>query len=85
MKYEKVTIDELKSLVAREEYYRFPDSTQTVCCLYLHNGFTVLGNSACLNLEDYDQTIGRQVAYDDAIDKMWQLQGYLRMASNPIR
>lgn len=81
MKYEKVTIEELKGLVVREEYYRFPDSTHTVCCLYLKNGFSVIGTAACLNPEDYDQTLGRQIAYDAAIDKMWALQGYARMSN----
>lgn len=79
MSYVQVTLDELKGLVVREEYHRFPDSTMTVCCLYLNNGFTVTGEAACLNMEDYDPAIGQRIAYDDALEKLWQLQGYARV------
>lgn len=48
----------------------------TVCCLTLKSGFAVIGESACINPDDFDQAIGREIARANAIDKLWQLEGY---------
>jgi hypothetical protein len=49
----------------------------TFCVLVLENGFTVTGESACASPENFDEQIGREIAYKDAIDKVWLLEGYL--------
>ena len=59
------------------EYHRFPGTTVTVCCLTLRNGFTVIGESACASPENFDEELGRKIAYDNARNKIWQLEGYL--------
>lgn len=71
-----LTKDRLKALVVKEYYYRIPDSTVTICALNLKNGFVVVGDSACIDPSKFDEEIGRQVAFDDAIDKLWGLEGY---------
>ncbi len=48
----------------------------TLCVLVLRNGFTVLGQSACASPERYNKEIGEQIAYEDAIKKIWVLMGY---------
>ena len=48
----------------------------TFCVLVLRNGFTVTGESACVSPENFDAEIGRNVARDNAIEKMWPLLGY---------
>ncbi len=48
----------------------------TFCVLVLRNGFTVTGESACASPENFDAEIGRKVARDNAIDKVWPLMGY---------
>lgn len=48
----------------------------TFCVLVLHNGFTVTGESACVSAVNFDAEIGRKVARDNAIDKLWPLMGY---------
>lgn len=53
-----------------------PLSLLTFCVLVLHNGFTVTGESACASPENFDSEIGRQVAYENAINKIWPLLGY---------
>lgn len=49
----------------------------TFCVLVLANGFTVTGESACASPENFDEEIGRKVARDNAVNKIWMLEGYL--------
>ena len=48
----------------------------TFCVLVLRNGFTVTGESACASPENFDVGIGRKIARDNAINKVWPLMGY---------
>lgn len=52
-------------------------SLLTFCILVLENGFTVTGESACASPENFNEEIGRNIAYENAIDKVWLLEGYL--------
>ncbi|UUN95054.1 hypothetical protein I9189_007705 [Acinetobacter bereziniae] len=56
---------------------QLPLQTLTFCVLTLENGFTVTGESACASLENFDPEIGRNIAYKNAREKIWQLEGYL--------
>ena len=49
----------------------------TFCVLVLQNGFTVTGESACASPENFDADIGRKIARNNAINKVWVLEGYL--------
>lgn len=48
----------------------------TFCVLILRNGFTVTGESACASPENFDADIGRQIALENAKQKLWPLMGY---------
>ncbi len=48
----------------------------TFCVLVLRNGFTVTGESACASPENFDAEIGRKIARENAINKVWPLMGY---------
>ena len=48
----------------------------TICVLVLRNGFTVMGESACVSPENFDADVGRRVARRNARDKVWPLMGY---------
>lgn len=48
----------------------------TFCVLVLRNGFTVTGESACASPENFDAEIGRKIARQNAISKVWPLMGY---------
>lgn len=56
-----------------------PDSLHllTFCVLVLKNGFTVTGESACASHENFDAEIGRKIARQNAVNKIWLLEGYL--------
>jgi len=49
----------------------------TICVLVLRNGFTVTGESACASPENFDAEIGRKIARENAVNKIWMLEGYL--------
>ena len=48
----------------------------TFCVLVLRNGFTVTGESTCASPENFDAEIGRKIARENAINKVWPLMGY---------
>ncbi len=48
----------------------------TFCVLVLNNGFTVTGESACASPENFDAEIGRKIARQTAVNKLWPLMGY---------
>lgn len=48
----------------------------TFCVLVLQNGFTVTGESACASPENFDAEIGRKIARENAVQKIWPLMGY---------
>lgn len=49
----------------------------TICVLVLKNGFTVTGESACASPENFDAAVGRKAARNNAVNKIWPLEGYL--------
>lgn len=53
-------------------------STQllTFCVIQLRNGFTVTGESACASPENFDAEVGRKIARQNAVQKIWPLMGY---------
>ena len=48
----------------------------TFCVLVLKNGFTVTGESACASPENFDAELGRRIARENAVQKLWPLMGY---------
>ncbi len=73
----RLTPAQIDDTIVGEDYYIFPESTITVCRLILRNGYSVLGESAAVSTDNFDQEIGRKVARDNARGKIWSLEGYL--------
>lgn len=71
----RVTIESMEAKVASAEYFR--SKTLTICILTLSNGFTIVGTSACVSPENYNQALGERYAYDDAFRQIWAFKGYL--------
>ena len=72
----RVTKEHLESIIKNKEFHRLTD-VLTVCVLTLRNGFTVTGESACVDPNNYNQEIGESIAYENAFDKLWMLEGYV--------
>ncbi len=73
----RLTPADIDRVIIGDDYHRFNGTTVTICCLYLENGFTVTGESACASPENFDEEIGRKIARANAREKIWQLEGYL--------
>ena len=67
----------VKSEYVEGERILAPLDLLTFCVLVLRNGFTVTGESACASPENFDQEIGRKIARENAVNKIWMLEGYL--------
>ena len=67
----------ISETIVSEQYYVFPDTVMTICCLTLRNGYNVIGTSAPASPENFNEEKGREIAKDKARDQIWALEGYL--------
>lgn len=72
----RVTPDAVEGEVVAEQFHVFPGTFLTVCCITLRNGFTVTGESACASPENFDAELGRKIARQKAVEKVWPLLGF---------
>lgn len=72
----KVSTQEIQDAIRLVQYYRFPGTTVTVCCISLDNGFTAVGSSACVDPSEYNEDMGKAIAYKDAEGKAWSYLGF---------
>lgn len=77
----RVTKKQIEGRIASVDFVR-QFETVTICNIKLDNGFSVRGESACVNPENYNQEIGERIAYDNAFDKLWVLFGFLLAEQN---
>jgi hypothetical protein len=80
---ERVTKEYIESRIENSVFNRL-HPTVTICSIYLDNGYSVRGESACVNPENYNQEIGERIAYDNAFDKLWALFGFLLADKNKL-
>lgn len=71
----QITEQSIKNCITGEAYTKIGQKT-TVCVLTLSNGFEVVGSSACVQPEQYDFETGKKYAYENAFNKVWELEGY---------
>lgn len=84
----RVKPEDITANIASEHYFTAAEGVQhcnsdvpeldllTFCVLVLKNGFTVTGESACASPENFDAEIGRKIARENAVQKIWPLMGY---------
>lgn len=73
----RLTPEYIKSRIVSTDYHVFPNTQLTICCIVLKNGYTEIGESACVSPENFNVSIGRNIAYENAVEKVWKLEGYL--------
>lgn len=56
-------------------------SLVTICIIILKSGFKVEGVSACVDPANYNKELGQKYAYENAFEKLWQLEGYVLKCS----
>jgi len=72
----RLTPADIDAAIKKADYYVFPGTTLTVCCLTLRNGFTVTGESAAASPTNFDEQIGRDIAFKNARERIWMFEGY---------
>ena len=77
MAFEKVTREFLESQIMALDY--FYHGTLTIAVITTPTGFKLVGESACMNPDDYNIDIGRKLAAENALNKLWALEVYHRM------
>jgi hypothetical protein len=73
----KVTMERILGKIVGETYTTLPSGKVLVCELMLENGFSVRGEAAVVSKENFNEEIGRKISKENAINSIWQLEGYL--------
>lgn len=73
----RVTREDINAKITDVAFIHLPNSTVTICSITLQNGYSVRGESACVDPAEYVESTGRNLAYQNAFDKIWPLEGYL--------
>lgn len=73
-----VTPEYIEARIEKVEYQRTPYTSHgTFCTITLDNGYTVTGQANCVNPENYSREVGRTVAYNNALQGLWPLFGFM--------
>jgi len=72
----RITMQDIEDSVKAIDYHVFEETNLTVCLLTLKNGFSVIGESACVSPENFDVEIGEKIAMENAKSKIWALLGF---------
>ena len=74
-----VTQEQINHILNNSIYEEFHEvfSKQCIVVALLPNGFTLVGQSACVDPYNYDKTIGYNLAMKDIEKQLWMLEGYL--------
>lgn len=69
-----VSEKEVFESIVYEQYAQMGAKT-TVCLLILHTGYEVIGTSAPVNPDNFDFSVGKKLARENAIEKVWEHLG----------
>lgn len=70
----KLTKEKIEELCGETHYFNV--DTLTICVINLTNGGQVIGTSNTISPETWVEEVGRKVARDNAIGRVWELEGY---------
>lgn len=73
----RVTLNELKHRIENVEY--LTREHLTICIVKVDNGFYLVGKSAPLDPENFNEAYGKELAYDDAVHQLWPLLAFRRL------
>lgn len=74
----RVTLDSMLAKIQTEQFINPELSPMlTICVLTMDNGFHVTGESCPASPANFDAELGRKLAKEAAIRKLWSLEGYL--------
>ena len=79
----KITPQEIENKIDKADYHRVGETTAIVGSLTLKSGFVVIGKAACLSHDIFDEQMGCELAYQDAIRHLCELEAY-RLKENAV-
>ena len=71
-----VTHEHVIATIAKEEFIDHNNKT-TIGIFTLKNGFVIVEASSCVDPANYNPEIGRSIVRERAVNKVWELEGYL--------
>lgn len=74
----RVSLDAMKRRIKSVEYI-FPKSIphMTIAVIILDNGYALVGESAPADAANFNEQLGKDYAYENALKKMWPLEAYV--------
>lgn len=72
-----LTEEDINKKIKDKKFIILEDGKTTICNLYLENGYTIRGEAACVNPANFKKDLGEKIAFENARDKVWVLEGYL--------
>lgn len=73
----RLTPELVRSKIHSATYAILPSGKSMVCEITLENGFTVRGDSSCVSIANFDEELGKEISFNDAQGKIWELEAYL--------
>lgn len=73
----RLTPAHIDAVIKDVQYLQPHGTAMTICVMTLRNGFVVTGESAAASPENFDAEIGKKIAWANARNKIWPLEGYL--------
>lgn len=83
----RLTKEMIESLIRQVHFVPVEGSTMTVCIVQTTSGFMICDSSAAIDPANYDAAVGKTVAYNKVINRLFELEGYaiLRMTEEMKR
>lgn len=72
----KVTLEQVKENIVREEVWNVPGTKATIVALICKNGYVASGFNNCADEAEHDAEYGLQSARQEAMDDVWKQMGY---------
>ena len=79
VKNNTVTKEQITEMLSQSkvEVFHAIFGKQCIVVALLPNGFTIVGESACVDPSNYDNKIGYELAMEHIRKQLWMLEGYL--------
>ena len=77
----RLTPQNIDGTISYKNFYRGDNTTTTICAIILNNGYTVVGKAAAVSMANFDQELGEKIAFEDARNQIWALEGYCMKGS----
>lgn len=72
-----VTYEQIDNLIEESQIQCLTMGTKTtVVMVVLKNGFTIVESSSCVDKDNYNEELGKEICIGRIKNKLWELEGY---------